>query len=169
MGSLRTRPTGPGRKLLSTPGTMTNDFRRFCSCRRAPIRRLKRLSFFRVRGWIRCHAVEPLGDMEFVDYVIQSGRAVMYPIYKGTYNRPGETGIPRQYRRLRRTDPAGERGQTFGRLSGNPTRYRQKQAGISWCKPGVGERPHIRRPGKPVSNGHPAGWRFLSLHRRCRR
>jgi hypothetical protein len=28
--------------------------------------------------------------MKFIDYVIQSGRAVMYPIYKGTYERPAE-------------------------------------------------------------------------------
>ena len=30
-----------------------------------------------------------LGDMKFIDYVIQSGRAVLYPVYKGTYERPG--------------------------------------------------------------------------------
>jgi serine/threonine protein kinase len=28
-----------------------------------------------------------LGDMQFIDYVIQSGRALIYPIYKGTYER----------------------------------------------------------------------------------
>jgi len=28
-----------------------------------------------------------LGDMDFVDYVIESGRAVIYPIYKGLYER----------------------------------------------------------------------------------
>ncbi len=31
---------------------------------------------------------ESLGDMKFIDYVIRSGRAVLYPIYKGTYERP---------------------------------------------------------------------------------
>ena len=31
---------------------------------------------------------ETLGDMQFIDYVIQSGRAVIYPVYKGTYDRP---------------------------------------------------------------------------------
>ena len=31
-----------------------------------------------------------LGDMDFVDYVIKSGRSVVYPIYRGTYERrPG--------------------------------------------------------------------------------
>ncbi|MGO9262449.1 MAG: protein kinase domain-containing protein, partial [Bryobacteraceae bacterium] len=29
-----------------------------------------------------------LGDMQFIDYVIKSGRAVLYPVYKGTYERP---------------------------------------------------------------------------------
>lgn len=28
-----------------------------------------------------------LGDIQFFDYLVQSGRAVMYPIYKGTYER----------------------------------------------------------------------------------
>jgi dienelactone hydrolase len=31
---------------------------------------------------------ETLGDMQFIDFVIQSGRAVIYPVYKGTYDRP---------------------------------------------------------------------------------
>jgi dienelactone hydrolase len=31
---------------------------------------------------------QTLGDMQFIDFVIQSGRAVIYPVYKGTYNRP---------------------------------------------------------------------------------
>jgi len=31
---------------------------------------------------------ETLGDMKFMDYVIRSGRAVLYPVYKGTYERP---------------------------------------------------------------------------------
>jgi formylglycine-generating enzyme required for sulfatase activity/tRNA A-37 threonylcarbamoyl transferase component Bud32 len=32
-----------------------------------------------------------LGDMKFLDFVIQSGRAAMYPVYKGTYERA--TGV----------------------------------------------------------------------------
>jgi serine/threonine protein kinase/dienelactone hydrolase len=35
-----------------------------------------------------------LGDMQFIDYVIQSGRAVIYPVYKGTYERPAPMGGP---------------------------------------------------------------------------
>jgi eukaryotic-like serine/threonine-protein kinase len=34
-----------------------------------------------------------LGDMDFVDYVIKSGRSVVYPIYRGTYERRPE-GTP---------------------------------------------------------------------------
>jgi len=33
---------------------------------------------------------DDLGDMEFIDYVMQSGRAVLYPIYLGTYERAKE-------------------------------------------------------------------------------
>src|SRR5262249_43344231 len=35
-----------------------------------------------------------LGDMQFIDYVIQSGRAVLYPVYKGTYERPASDNTP---------------------------------------------------------------------------
>jgi predicted esterase len=36
-----------------------------------------------------------LGDMDFVDYVIESGRSVVYPIYRGTYERrPEGTPMP---------------------------------------------------------------------------
>jgi len=34
-----------------------------------------------------------VGDMSFVDYVIESGRAVIYPIYKGLYERHFETAM----------------------------------------------------------------------------
>ena len=37
---------------------------------------------------------QTLGDMKFIDYVIQSGRAVLYPVYKGTYERPGPDNSP---------------------------------------------------------------------------
>jgi len=37
---------------------------------------------------------ETLGEMKFIDYVIQSGRAVLYPVYKGTYERPAPMGGP---------------------------------------------------------------------------
>jgi dienelactone hydrolase len=32
-----------------------------------------------------------LGDIKFIDYIIKSGRAVIYPIYKGTYERGDPT------------------------------------------------------------------------------
>jgi len=38
---------------------------------------------------------QSLGDMDFVDYVIKSGRALVYPIYRATYERrPPGTGAP---------------------------------------------------------------------------
>jgi formylglycine-generating enzyme required for sulfatase activity/dienelactone hydrolase len=33
---------------------------------------------------------QTLGDLKFIDFVIRSGRAVLYPCYKGTYDRPAE-------------------------------------------------------------------------------
>ncbi len=55
-----------------------------------------------------------LGDMDFVDYVIKSGRSVAYPIYRGTYERrpdgapmPGSVGgrelLIQQSKEVRRT------------------------------------------------------------------
>jgi eukaryotic-like serine/threonine-protein kinase len=38
-----------------------------------------------------------LGDLQFVDYIIQSGRALLYPIYKGTYERTGDRLAPGSY------------------------------------------------------------------------
>jgi eukaryotic-like serine/threonine-protein kinase len=37
---------------------------------------------------------QTLTDMKFIDYVIRSGRAVAYPIYKGTYERPAPVPGP---------------------------------------------------------------------------
>jgi predicted Ser/Thr protein kinase/dienelactone hydrolase len=35
-----------------------------------------------------------LGDVKFFDYILQSGRAVMYPVYKDTYERRGKLNLP---------------------------------------------------------------------------
>jgi serine/threonine protein kinase/formylglycine-generating enzyme required for sulfatase activity/dienelactone hydrolase len=35
-----------------------------------------------------------LGDMQFIDYILQSGRAVLYPIYEGTYERKVDFHLP---------------------------------------------------------------------------
>jgi dienelactone hydrolase len=51
-----------------------------------------------------------LGDLSFVDYVIKSGRAVMYPIYQGMYDRRGKAQLVLP-------------GPTFGR-----------EVGIAWSK-----------------------------------
>ncbi|MCU1238608.1 MAG: serine/threonine protein kinase [Candidatus Solibacter sp.] len=37
---------------------------------------------------------DSLGDMQFIDFVIQSGRAVIYPVYKGTYERRAPVAGP---------------------------------------------------------------------------
>ncbi|HKW00566.1 MAG TPA: protein kinase [Vicinamibacterales bacterium] len=48
---------------------------------------------------------ETLGDMNFVDYVIQSGRVVIYPIYQATYER-----LSHDARRSGDTLPSASRG-----------------------------------------------------------
>src|SRR5665213_1925930 len=40
------------------------------------------------------HGGRDLGDMRFFDYIIQSGRAVMYPIYEDTYERRAKFYFP---------------------------------------------------------------------------
>jgi formylglycine-generating enzyme required for sulfatase activity/dienelactone hydrolase len=37
---------------------------------------------------------QTLGDIKFFDYIVQSGRAVLYPIYKGTYERREKIVLP---------------------------------------------------------------------------
>ena len=39
-------------------------------------------------------------DLDFIDYVIKSGRAVVYPIFEGTYERGGQRGRPGEYDNL---------------------------------------------------------------------
>lgn len=36
-----------------------------------------------------------LGDLKFFDYIVQSGRAVMYPIYQNMYERRGDLSLPK--------------------------------------------------------------------------
>jgi dienelactone hydrolase len=43
--------------------------------------------FFPSAGVLGLSSSDQLGDMRFIDYVIQSGRAVIYPVYQHTYER----------------------------------------------------------------------------------
>jgi eukaryotic-like serine/threonine-protein kinase len=43
-----------------------------------------------------------LGDMQVIDYIIESGRALTYPIYTGTYERVGHRELPGSYGNLDR-------------------------------------------------------------------
>ncbi|HVB85189.1 MAG TPA: protein kinase [Candidatus Dormibacteraeota bacterium] len=40
---------------------------------------------------LNLHDSQNLGDVTFFDYIVQSGRAVLYPVYYGTYERQGPT------------------------------------------------------------------------------
>ena len=50
--------------------------------------------FFPTARAIGLPSSDNLVDMKFIDYVIQSGRAVAYPVYKGTYDRPAMEPVP---------------------------------------------------------------------------
>jgi len=43
--------------------------------------------FFPSSRVLQLQSSEKLGDLDFIDYVIKSGRAVVYPIYQGLYER----------------------------------------------------------------------------------
>ena len=44
-----------------------------------------------------------LGDIKFFDYIVQSGRAVMYPIYEDTYERRVKFSLPRGAQNMQMT------------------------------------------------------------------
>jgi eukaryotic-like serine/threonine-protein kinase len=50
--------------------------------------------FFPSAGVLSIPDSRDLGDIQFFDYVVQSGRAVLYPIYKGTYERQDKFELP---------------------------------------------------------------------------
>ncbi len=62
-----------------------------------------------------------LGDLQFVDYVIQSGRALVYPVYTGTYERMGSFIAPGDIRRLNMlTEQSKEVGRSLDYLETRP-------------------------------------------------
>src|ERR1700733_9373695 len=52
------------------------------------------LVFFPIARLNFMRSSQNLGDLQFVDYIIKSGRALIYPIYKGTNERVGERYHP---------------------------------------------------------------------------
>ncbi len=52
------------------------------------------VAFFPSARAVDIPSSQTLSDMKFIDYVIQSGRAVVYPVYKGTYERPAPAPGP---------------------------------------------------------------------------
>ncbi len=64
-----------------------------------------------------------LGDLQFVDYIIQSGRALVYPIYKGTYERLGTFIMPGDIHRAQSAYRTVQGNWALARLSRNPARH----------------------------------------------
>jgi dienelactone hydrolase/predicted Ser/Thr protein kinase len=52
------------------------------------------LVFYPSARVLALHDSRNLGDVTFFDYAVQSGRAVLYPVYYGTYERQGKTAWP---------------------------------------------------------------------------
>lgn len=50
--------------------------------------------FFPSARVLDLHDSRTLGDVKFFDYIVQSGRAVLYPIYQGTYERQSKLVLP---------------------------------------------------------------------------
>lgn len=70
-----------------------------------------------------------LGDLQFVDYIIKSGRALVYPIYKGTYERLGAFVPPGDIHEFSRlVDESKEIGRSLDYLETRPDIDRNKIA-----------------------------------------
>jgi dienelactone hydrolase len=64
---------------------------------------------------------DTLGDTKFFDYVVQSGRAVMYPIYQGTYERRVRRGRPGAAQAIELTiDRSRDLGRSLDYLQSRP-------------------------------------------------
>lgn len=50
--------------------------------------------FFPSARVLNLHDSSTLGDVKFFDYIVQSGRAVLYPLYQGTYERQSKLVLP---------------------------------------------------------------------------
>ncbi len=76
-----------------------------------------------------------LGDLQFVDYVIQSGRALLYPIYTGSYDRTEHSVAPGAFGDLEMvTRDSKEIGRSMDYLESRADIDRTKIAylGVSW-------------------------------------
>ena len=74
-----------------------------CSSRSGSARRIKPSSSFRARTFSEFRSSETLGDEDFFDYIVQSGRAVLYPVFQDTYERRVKHTLPG----TARTSPSG--------------------------------------------------------------
>ena len=53
-------------------------------------RPLQAVVFFPSARVLNLTSSQSLGDLTFIDYVVKSGRAVVYPVYEGLYERRSE-------------------------------------------------------------------------------
>ena len=78
----------------------------------------------------------PAGDFRTIDYVILSGRALVYPMYCGTYERnAGQTGWPERTRAFQDSIIRTVKSATGHRIRPVPERFRHDEIaffGVSW-------------------------------------
>ena len=85
--STTARRTGARRRSASPRHTARARFPRTCSCRRTRSRHTRRSCSF-PSAYARDVAVEPTtSTCATFDFIVRSGRALMYPVYQGTFER----------------------------------------------------------------------------------
>ena len=81
-----------------------------------------------------------LGDVKFFNYILQSGRAVMYPVYEDTYERRTRNSRPGGGQDVNLTVGLVQGRSAIAGLPGDAEGHRQQQAGVPGGEHGVGGR-----------------------------
>ena len=112
-----------------------------------------------------CEARATTSGWRAFDFIIRSGRAVLYPVYKGTYERRSDRRPDRAERMAGPRRPAGQGLPPFPRLPGEPPGHRQGAAGRARGQRVL--RALRAGPGRPAQGGR-GRMRGVSRARRCR-
>ena len=153
--STRARRIGGRRRSASTPPTAESASPPICSCRRTR-RRRTRPSSSSQRLRPRCASSQHL-DLVTFEFIVRSGRAVLYPVYKGTFD--GGGGRAAQGGAARHHGPAGQGLLPRGRLPRDPPGNRQGEARLLQPEPGRLLRPDPSGAGAPHQGGGVCGGR----------
>ena len=103
---------------------------------------------------------ENLGSREF-GFLVRSGRAVLFPVYQGTYERRGQNAVRGPELPAGPPDPAGARCPALARLPGDPFRHRPDPPRLLRSQHGRRHGRHRGGGGRPVQDPRPRGGRPL--------